>query len=263
MQISILACGWLGLPLGGHLVNKHYTVKGAVRQPNKLPELVALGIKPYLIDLNPTLADSQLDDFFESNILFINIPPKAHTLGKDFHIQQIESILHVTQNNEGIKIIFASSTSVYPDLNQICDENTATLPDHVLVQAEQLIKKQHQDATILRFGGLMGPERFPAKYSVNKLVPNPNHGVNYIHQKDAMAVVEHIITNKLWGKVYNVVSPGHPLRKDVFEKNCKDLGYKAPVFEENETLNFKIISSEKLLESGYNFVYDDPLGYGY
>ena len=73
--ISILGCGWLGLPLAHHLAQQGYAVKGSTTTPMKLVLLRAEGIEPYLLELDPTVHGDQVEDFFKSDILFLNIPP--------------------------------------------------------------------------------------------------------------------------------------------------------------------------------------------
>ena len=50
-EISILGCGWLGLPLGEHLVREGQAVRGSTTTPARLSELAARDIEPFRIDL--------------------------------------------------------------------------------------------------------------------------------------------------------------------------------------------------------------------
>jgi len=63
--ISILGCGWLGLPLGEYLKQKSYKIKGSTISIEKLGLLKKKGIEPFLINLNPTLQGKDIDQFFE------------------------------------------------------------------------------------------------------------------------------------------------------------------------------------------------------
>ena len=44
MQVSILGCGWLGLPLAKALIGEGYTVKGSTTTPAKLNLLKEEGV---------------------------------------------------------------------------------------------------------------------------------------------------------------------------------------------------------------------------
>jgi glycerol-3-phosphate dehydrogenase len=52
MTVSILGCGWYGLPLAKTLVAKGINVKGSTTSAGKLETLAETGIKPFLIDLS-------------------------------------------------------------------------------------------------------------------------------------------------------------------------------------------------------------------
>ncbi|WP_321539617.1 NAD(P)-binding domain-containing protein [Flavobacterium piscinae] len=46
-QISILGCGWLGMPLAKHLLQKGYSIKGSTTTETKLELLQNEGITPF------------------------------------------------------------------------------------------------------------------------------------------------------------------------------------------------------------------------
>ena len=267
-SISILGCGWLGLPLATKLVSDNYLIKGSTTSEENLKGLALLNIEPFKIKLNPALEGDVA--FFDSEILFINIPPKSRTLGGDFHLEQINTLNQIIASNKFIKkIIFISSTSVYPSAGEMLIEKDA-LPTYFLVQAERMLSDVCLSLgirfTVLRFGGLMGYDRIPCKYfGGNKGLIDGNSFVNYIHRDDAIEVISTIINKNLWGEIFNVVSPSHPSRKEIFEYCCKPFGYLTPAFAElNNTMEYKTISVEKLLMvSNYVFKYPDPLKFSY
>ncbi len=51
--ISVLGCGWLGLPLAEDLIDKGYKVKGSTTTESKLNGFLEKGINPYYINLTP------------------------------------------------------------------------------------------------------------------------------------------------------------------------------------------------------------------
>jgi 3-hydroxyisobutyrate dehydrogenase-like beta-hydroxyacid dehydrogenase len=51
-QISILGCGWLGLPLAKALLENGFAVKGSTTSQEKLSVLENSGIQPFLIALS-------------------------------------------------------------------------------------------------------------------------------------------------------------------------------------------------------------------
>lgn len=268
--ISIIGCGWLGLPLGRYLSEKNYLIKGSTTHPEKLETLEENGIEPYLLKLNPQLECEHVDNFLSSDILIINIPPKISIQKTDAHVEQIANLLKAVENSSIKKIIYISSTSVYPELNrEVVEEDVLTPETSVsptMVKAENLLKDFSAEATILRSAGLMGYDRIPAKYfSGWKGLTTGDIPVNYIHRDDVIRIIETVIEKDIWGDTFNIVSPVHPIRKEIYARNCEELGFEMPEFVEAPTPHpYKVISGEKWLEtSGYHFLFKNPLDYFY
>ena len=76
MKISILGCGWLGLPLAEKLIETGYEVKGSTTSENKLDILQSHKIEPFLVTLSEDKITGTISEFLnESEILIIDIPP--------------------------------------------------------------------------------------------------------------------------------------------------------------------------------------------
>lgn len=269
MKISIIACGWLGLPLGEFLVRIGNLVRGSTTSEEKIGRLEKAGIVPFLLKLNPEIECENFSELINSEAIIINIPPRVTKNGADFHLSQIKNLIAAIQINflgkNLPKIIYISSTSVYPDNNQIATEITVIYDNSVLIKVENLLKQSFEKVTILRFGGLMGYDRFPAKYYVGKLFDNWASGVNYLHQDDAIQVISHILEQNIWNETFNVCSPNHPPRKEIIEKNCDDLRLELPIFTEKPTDNpSKIIDPSKfIIQTKYQFKFPNPLDFYY
>jgi nucleoside-diphosphate-sugar epimerase len=264
MKISILGCGWLGLPLGKYLVTNGHEVKGSTTSENKFPLLQRAGIEPVLLKFSPAIEGENLPAFLQTEVLIICIPPRAGKYGEDFHIQQIQSLITTLVSSSVQSIIYTSSTSVYPDLNKEVTENSAVLENSALIKVENMLKALNGiQTTILRCGGLMGQERIGAKYFAGKRINTGKTPVNYIHQDDVVAIISMILEKGFWNETFNAVSPKHPIREEVYLKNCEEYGFEKPIFEEaTEVIPFKIISSQKLIEqTGYCFKYESPLDF--
>jgi nucleoside-diphosphate-sugar epimerase len=275
MKITIIACGWLGLPLGEYLAFLGYKIKGSTTKISKLFSIENADIEPYLLNLNPEIECDNFDELIDSELIIINIPPRVAKNGADFHLKQIENLINGIKNKFSVnssppcdpfpKIIFISSTSVYPDANQIATEISEVDENSVLIKAENLLKNAFEKVTILRLGGLMGYDRFPGKYYAGKPFDNWASGVNYVQQDDAIQIISHLIEKEIWNETFNVCSPIHPSRKEIISKNCQDLGLELPIFSEKPSSeNYKIISPEKLIsQTKYQFKYINPLDYFY
>ncbi|WP_026997880.1 hypothetical protein [Flectobacillus major] len=267
MKVSILGCGWLGFPLGQFLLTKGFEVKGSVTSEAKTQRLLEAGIIPAVIQLSPSADAQLLANFCDADVLVIAIPPKAGKLGVNHHVEQIEHIIPVIKQSPLKAVIYISSTSVYLDDNDTVTEESSTIEQNTMVKTELILKKEltAQGLTILRYGGLMGSERIPAKYFAGRTISTADVPVNYIHQDDAVGVVAWIIEHGFWNETFNAVSPIHPIRKDIYLKNCEDLGYDKPTFTEPMApVPFKIVDVQKLIDkTGYQFKYANPLDYTY
>jgi nucleoside-diphosphate-sugar epimerase len=111
---------------------------------------------------------------------------------------------------------------------------------------------------VLRFAGLIGPGRHPARFlAAKKGVPAPNAPVNLIHLDDCCGIIETIIEKRLEG-TFNACAPSHPARREFYEIACSHLGIAPPEFDETDESAGREISIVKLLEeTGYNFIHSD------
>jgi nucleoside-diphosphate-sugar epimerase len=278
-QISILGCGWLGLPLAKALLEKGFSVKGSTTSIEKLPILEKSGIHPHLIVLSEGKPTGNLNDFLESSeVLLIDVPPKLRGNSKKNFVEKIKNLIPFIEKSTVENVIFISSTSVYGDTSSFdcaqddtlsVTEETKTCPDtesgKQLVQAEQLLQTNPNfKTTILRFGGLIGEDRHPIKFLAGrKNIENPNAPINLIHQDDCIGIIEKIIqkslrqaqTDKLdWNETFNAVTPFHPSRKDYYTQKALELNLNLPEFNpENDTFGKTILSEKIETVLGYTF----------
>ena len=249
-NVSILGCGWLGKPLAVSLMNDGFYVKGSTTSEIKIQELESTGIESYLIDITEF---EEFDLFLASDILVIAITSKDIDAYERF-IQQIE-------NSSIQKVIFISSTSVYPVTNSVITEESTPL-NTSLLEIENLFRDNtFFETTIIRFAGLFGPGRHPGSWFKNgKTIPQPNGFVNMIHLEDCIAIIHEIINQDCWNTIFNACSNDHLTRREFYTNARNSLGFEIPVFEENSQLKYKIISSKKLQkELGYQFIHDNML----
>lgn len=270
MKISILGCGWLGLPLAAQLVAEGHKVKGSTTSAEKLAALRALEIEPLWLQLTPEPKGIGWDYLLDCEVLIIAIPPRLERTGADFHPAQMRHLLELLKVSPAQQVIYISSTSVYPELNREVKEEDVIQPSQsaspALTEAEQLIQTLPQQSLILRCGGLLGYERIPGKYvSGKKDITTGDVPVNYIHRDDAIGVIKAFLHNpSVWNETYNVTAPLHPTRRDVYLASCAPYGYEPPTFLTGGKNPYKIISSQKLQDKlNYQFIYPDPLNFLY
>lgn len=264
-SVSILGCGWLGLPLAEFLISKGFSVKGSTTTPGKKDILSSNNIEPFLIELNPAIHEKDLQDFFSSEILIINIPPGGSDNKADYHKHQIESVLNEVKNSSVSKLIFISSTSVYKNANREVTEldqpNPETESGRALRSVEELIFNTIEfDKTIIRFAGLIDKDRNPVKYFAGaKNISGGNAPVNLIHRKDCIDIIFNILHRNVWNEIFNACSDLHPSKKEFYSAAALKYNLTPPEFNDKNE-NYKIVVSEKLKRKlDYKFIFPDPL----
>jgi len=236
--VSILGCGWLGLPLGKHLIESGFSVKGSVTSIEKLSLLGEAGILPSCIILSENGAIVDNPSFFETDVLIISIPPRRVPDIIQIFPEQVRHIVPYILMFGIQNVIFISSTSVYPELNQIAKEDDSFYPDKesgkALLVAEELLQSQTDfHTTILRFGGLIGADRNPARFLLKSDRKVSNTPVNLIHQDDCIGIISTIIQKDVWGETFNACSTDHPLKKDFYGKAAQISGLPEPLISDH------------------------------
>ncbi|HSD63670.1 MAG TPA: hypothetical protein VLB50_07720 [Ignavibacteriaceae bacterium] len=264
-SISILGCGWLGLPLAEYLISNGFNVKGSTTSQEKLSLLSSKKIIPFYIELNPNIKGNNIPEFFQSQILIIDIPPGGSENKISYHTKQITSILDQIQKSAIEKIIFISSTSVYGNVNREVIEEDDLLPEKDSGKALKKVEKiifgnKSFDKTIIRFAGLFDDDRNPVRYFAGNInIPSGNMPVNLIHRKDCIKIIYEVIVQNAWNEIFNACSDFHPAKREFYTAAAEKLNLKKPEFIDTVG-NYKIVNSEKLKKYlGYNFIYPNPL----
>ncbi len=262
-KISILGCGWLGLPLAKSLIQKGFSIKGSTTSEEKLEVLEKAGIEPFLISIKSNKVVGEVVKFLEdSDILIIDIPPDLRHGNTESFIEKMQQSIPFLEQSSIKKLIFVSSTSVYSGYNLAADiasqdeykvtEETIAVPENesgiqLLASEKILMSNKNFATTIIRFGGLIGEDRNPTKFLAGrKNIENPNSPINFIHQKDCIGIIEKIIETNSWNQIYNGVAPFHPSRKNYYTQKAIEMGLEIPEFDESKPSFGKIVSSEKI-----------------
>jgi len=250
-SISIVGCGWLGTPLAEYLIHLGYLIKGSTTSKNKLQKLEAVGIVPFLINIESLSVT--ISEFLNSEIVIVTVPSK--------NIEGFKNLIAQLKIAKVKKVIFISATSVYANSNKILTEKSHIKPSP-LAKIEQLFKSNtYFSTTIIRFGGLFGYNRNPGRFfSEGKIIGNPEGFVNRIHRDDCVGIIEQLIKKNIWNETLNACADTHPKRRVFYTKAAVAIGLRKPNFKENDTCGYKIISSQKLKKLlHFEFAYADLL----
>lgn len=260
--ISILGCGWFGLPLAKSLLSKGYNVKGSTTSATKLKTLKEAEIIPFQIQLNEQEIIGNVSDFLhETDVLIIAIPPglRKEILSSEemTFMNKMKTLIPYIEKSGIQKVLLVSSTSVYGDRFPIEEytESTQTHPDtesgKQLVLSEKLLQSNiHFKTTVIRFGGLLGEDSHPIKFLAGRTqIENPDGPVNLIQREDCIGIIikalDYACKDK-WGETFNAVAPQHPTRKTYYQKKAQQFNLPLPNFVEDTKSKGKIISSKKV-----------------
>jgi nucleoside-diphosphate-sugar epimerase len=271
--ISILGCGWLGLPLATSLLTKGYNINGSASSAASLEPLKNGKINPFQIRLEEKEIIGNVTEFLnKTEVLIIAIPTrlrKENLFSEEMtFVNRIKTLVPYIEKSGVQKVLFISSTSVYgdsaisPTLQEITEEikpNPDTESGKQLAITETLLQSNpHFKTTVIRFGGLLGDDRHPIKFLAGRTnIENPDGPVNLIQRADCIGIIEKILNQveyKNWGETFNAVATQHPTRKEYYQKKARQFNLPLPTFAEDSESKGKIISSKKV-ESilGYSF----------
>lgn len=226
---TILGAGWLGLELAIVLKND-FKIKVSSRSQEKVNIYEEEGFSSYILNENNF---EFLDELFETNYLFINFPPSKFEdyllfLNKIYSHEKIKNIE---------KIFFVSSTSIYPNIEGLFNEDYEIKEPNskIVFEAENLVKDKSD--VIFRVAGLVGVNRYFGKRSANKVIEFPKTPINFVHRNDVINATKFIIEKDLSG-IFNLCSNTHPTKEEIYSFNSKKYNFEKPIFLENK--NFLI-----------------------
>jgi len=259
MKFSILGCGWLGFPLAKHFIQHGFEVNGSTTSTEKTALFKKEKINPFALKIENDELIGDFASFLNADILCISIPFGQQ---KD-NFDGYKKLVKLLEKSVIKKILFISSTSVYPDLNTTITENTEFKvhpPKKVLLDLENLfLNNPYFKTTVVRFSGLIGGTRNPGNFfKSERIVQNGLAPVNLIHLDDCIGILHKIVLNNCWNTVFNAAANTHPTRKDFYTAATIKQEKTPATFVENKGYPFKVISNEKLKAAlNYSFVYGD------
>ena len=263
-SISILGCGWLGLPFARRLLQEGYQVKGSTTHLQKIEQLQRDGVESFLLKAEPLLEGPRQEEFFDTDCLFITIPYKRDLKDPRYYKEQISSIVSKAKESSVKKIIFSSSTSVYPDNAGVVTEDSPFSSDNerakVLLEVEDICRA-FGEAIIVRFAGLVGNERKIGKFLSGKMdIPDGDSPVNLIHLEDCIEILLLLIKGSYGSQTFNACADEHPFKKMLYTQAAKKAGLPPPEFLPASVQKTKIVSNQKLKEVlKYRFRYPNPM----
>lgn len=253
-RVGVLGCGWLGLPLAVSLLKDGFRVSGSTTSEEKINTLKRENIKPFLISLNEEKIEGSISTFLQQvDILIINVPPKLRSANSENYVKKIQLLHQEVKKAKIQKILFVSSTAVYGNVQGEVTEATLPQPEtesgKQLLATEKIFQNDRElKTTIIRFGGLIGPNRHPVTVlSGRQGLTNGNAPINLIHLIDCIKVITEILKQSWWNEIINGVYPEHPSKQSYYRLKALEFGIQIPDYKEDRCVNHKIIRSKSLI----------------
>ena len=249
-KIGILGSGWLGLALAEKAKKKGHQVWTTTTTKGKVDRLQNKGFHAQYLSFSETSMVGKIDFFNHIDTLVIMIPPSLRKNPQHNYTALFEQIIQKTESYKIKRVLFTSSTSVYGFQKGIITETSKLLGDTPsalqIINVEQKLQiNKNFESTIVRLGGLIGPNRHPIFALAGKEnLSNPKSPINYIHQEDAVAILLKIVENWSGNQTYNAVTPFHPTRKEYYTQMAKIAHLSPPKFEDKGTIRGTICSKK-------------------
>jgi nucleoside-diphosphate-sugar epimerase len=254
LHIGIISLGWLGQKLAMHLAANKAEVWGTVSTEEKSNRINENTIIEALVwQSNEGISNALKSKLSATDILVLNLPPSVFS--NETYAQGLSQFLPFLHENA--KVIFTSSTSVYPNDLEDAVESYVFKDGEInkIGEAEAKLSSLLSDRlTILRLAGLIGEDRNPVYYLAKKeMNDNPDKPVNLIHRQDIIQIIEKLIRLDYFGQILNVCNPEHPSRENYYSKKAKqfklpELNFSQQVLNEVD----KVVNCAKLKDTiGY------------
>lgn len=262
LNISILGCGWLGLPLLKSLVEDGHIVKGSSRKVETLAEIQKSGAEAFFIDLPQALPAGFTA---ECDVLIFTLPPRGRKLGaaaEDQYLKCLNSLSVWLSMPDAPAIIYTSSTGVYGNREGIVTEETIPQPtthsSRAVFAAEKWLTSSRVPLSILRLAGLVSADRHPGRFFGGKDQPIrlADAPVNLVHRNDVISAIKCCLLNNRTPVLYNVCAAAHPTKGAFYTAAAHALGLEVKGTKTGGEES-KIVNSDKLRALGWEPVWDD------
>jgi nucleoside-diphosphate-sugar epimerase len=267
-RVLIAGCGYVGSALAEWLVVDTHRVWGLRRRPVAMP----LGVQPIVADLSDARTLKELPDGLDTVIYAVSPG------GADDPHYRAACVIGVQELLEALarggqrlqRFILVSSTSVYGQSGgEWVDETSATDPTGFsgrrLLEGERLLLSSGVPATVVRFGGIYGPQRSRLVESVRtgrvSYRARPVQWTNRIHRDDCAGVLRHLMGLESPEEIYLGVDSEPATQQAVMTWIAGALGSPPPRRADREprdkrrSRSNKRVRNQRLLDSGYEFRY--------
>ncbi len=265
MRVLIIGCGYVGLPLGEHLVKAGHEVFGMRRDIAGLDER---GIKPVRADITQPATLAPIAPNYDAVINLVSSTRGGPDEYRRVYLEGTANVLHWLQKSPPRKYIYTSSTSVYGQTDgSWVTESSPTEPDsatsRILVETEKLLQTC-PFATTLRVAGIYGPGRGHLFHQFLRaeatLRDDGSSYINNVHLQDITGAIAHLLNAGTPGETYNLVDNEPITQLTFFQWLAKELGKPLPPSapadpSRKRGITNKRVSNARIRSTGYTFLY--------
>ncbi len=229
----IIGCGYLGARVGRAWLDSGRAVRALTR--SRTDTLAAVGFEPIVGDVLDPGSLRALPA--ASTILYaVGLDRAAGRSMRDVYVGGLRNALAALP--EGGRFIYVSSTSVYGQMDgSIVDEDSPTEPleenGRIVWEAEQTLREFRPDATILRFAGIYGPNRWLRKQPLLRGEPylgDAEKWLNLIRVEDGVRAV-FAAEQAAPGGTFNIADDHPATRREFYTELARLLGAPEAKFE--------------------------------
>lgn len=267
-RILIAGYGYVGTALGTRLVAEGHEVWGLRRAAAGLPP----GVHAVVADLTNPQTLRHLPPDLEVVCFTAAADGSDEAAYRAIYVEGLRHLVEalVEQGQSPRRVLFTSSTAVYAYARgEWVDETSPTEPQHFtgrcLLEAERLLQASPFPATVLRLGGIYGPDRVSLIERVRQGLAVCRDGpplyTNRIHRDDCAGALQHLMMVPQPEALYIGVDHEPADQCDVLRWLATQVGAPPPRVEAmvgDETRRprtNKRCSNAKLTASGYTFHY--------
>lgn len=269
-RIAIIGGGWVGAPLAEALAAVGHQVIVSRRSAETLAELSLSSQQissrqGFVFDLaQPDALSSLIEQLTRHRIEYVigAFPPGFRQGLGEAYVDYWNILIQAAQQTGVDKLVMLSSTSVYPNQPATMREEDASLAQavnnpqysekaRIILQAEQKVIDSGLHYAIVRFSGLYGPGRHPARFVRMLKQVSQQAPANMLHRDDAVGVAC-FATEQLTNCVVNATSPQTVCKAEFYQQAiaCYPENLLLPVVTQQPD---KRISADKLCSLGYHF----------
>lgn len=230
----VVGCGYLGRRVAARWLMQGHRVLATTR--GQEDQLRSLGLLPVRANVLEPLSLESLP-VCQTVAYSVGFDRADNQRMQDIYVRGLENVLQALPRSA--KFIYVSSTGVYGDAGgDWVDEMTTPAPSdesgRIVLEAEQLLRRERPEAIVLRFAGIYGPGRVLGRIEALRrgepIAADPENWLNLVQVEDGAAAVVAADDSGRPGETLNICDDLPVQRGEFYAKLADLLGAPPPRF---------------------------------